>query len=148
MSAKGEDAHYDLLNKLHAGGTALEQVADEALEGPRRRRAKDLDEGTRRAGPAGRPLYGVPVAVKDVIDVEGVATTAASRILADFVPETSATAVERLRAAAGAYGREHDAAREPLLPLIVEAVRARASVGEISDALRAEWGVYTEPARF
>ena len=29
---------------------------------------------------------------------------------------------------------------EPLMPLIIDAVRARASVGEISDALAAEWG--------
>ena len=31
------------------------------------------------------PLWGVPVAVKDVIDVAGTTTTAASRILADHV---------------------------------------------------------------
>jgi methylmalonyl-CoA mutase N-terminal domain/subunit len=30
----------------------------------------------------------------------------------------------------------------PLMPAIVEAVRARATVGEISDVLRAAWGVY------
>jgi methylmalonyl-CoA mutase N-terminal domain/subunit len=30
----------------------------------------------------------------------------------------------------------------PLMPMIIEAVRARASLGEISDALRAAWGVY------
>ncbi|HET7038283.1 MAG TPA: methylmalonyl-CoA mutase family protein, partial [Gemmatimonadales bacterium] len=37
-----------------------------------------------------------------------------------------------------------DAARgpEPLVPLIVEAVRARATVGEISDTLREVWGEY------
>jgi methylmalonyl-CoA mutase N-terminal domain/subunit len=34
------------------------------------------------------------------------------------------------------------AVRPPLMELIVEAVRARASVGEIGDALRAEWGAY------
>lgn len=33
---------------------------------------------------------------------------------------------------------------EPML----EAVRAEATMGEICDALRAEWGVYTEPAGF
>jgi methylmalonyl-CoA mutase N-terminal domain/subunit len=32
--------------------------------------------------------------------------------------------------------------RTPLMPLIVDAVRARATVGEISDALRAEWGEF------
>jgi methylmalonyl-CoA mutase N-terminal domain/subunit len=31
------------------------------------------------------------------------------------------------------------------MPLIVEAVRARATVGEISDTLRLEWGEY-QPA--
>jgi methylmalonyl-CoA mutase N-terminal domain/subunit len=34
------------------------------------------------------------------------------------------------------------ATREHLMPLIVDAVRARASVGEIADALREQWGVY------
>jgi methylmalonyl-CoA mutase N-terminal domain/subunit len=32
--------------------------------------------------------------------------------------------------------------RGPLMPLIIEAVRARASVGEIADTLREQWGVY------
>ena len=40
----------------------------------------------------------------------------------------------RLRSAAAGGGS--------LMPLIVEAVRARATLGEISDALRAVWGVY------
>ena len=44
--------------------------------------------GARRGGGAGRrtgPLHGVPIGVKDVIDVAGTRTTAASRILADNV---------------------------------------------------------------
>ena len=45
------------------------------------------------------PLYGVPVGVKDVIDVAGTPTTAASRILADNVPTADATSVGRLRRA-------------------------------------------------
>jgi methylmalonyl-CoA mutase N-terminal domain/subunit len=31
---------------------------------------------------------------------------------------------------------------DPLMPFIVDAVRARATVGEIGDALRAIWGEY------
>jgi methylmalonyl-CoA mutase N-terminal domain/subunit len=31
---------------------------------------------------------------------------------------------------------------EPLMPPIIDAVRARASLGEISDTLREAWGVY------
>jgi methylmalonyl-CoA mutase N-terminal domain/subunit len=34
------------------------------------------------------------------------------------------------------------AARRPLMPLIVNAVRVRATVGEISDVLRSTWGAY------
>jgi aspartyl-tRNA(Asn)/glutamyl-tRNA(Gln) amidotransferase subunit A len=45
------------------------------------------------------PLWGVPLAVKDVIDVAGARTTAASRILADNVAAHDATTVARLRAA-------------------------------------------------
>jgi aspartyl-tRNA(Asn)/glutamyl-tRNA(Gln) amidotransferase subunit A len=50
------------------------------------------------APPAG-PLQGVPVGIKDVIDVAGSKTTAASRILADRVATRDAVVVERLRRA-------------------------------------------------
>lgn len=35
-----------------------------------------------------------------------------------------------------------------LIPTMLDAARAEATLGEICDALRDEWGVYTEPARF
>jgi methylmalonyl-CoA mutase N-terminal domain/subunit len=35
-----------------------------------------------------------------------------------------------------------------MVPAMLEAVRAEATLGEICDALRAEWGEYREPARF
>jgi allophanate hydrolase len=50
------------------------------------------------AGPQGCPLYGVPVAVKDNIDVAGLPTTAACPAYA-YHPGRDATAVERLRRA-------------------------------------------------
>jgi isobutyryl-CoA mutase large subunit len=37
---------------------------------------------------------------------------------------------------------------ENLIPTMLEAARAEATLGEICDALRAEWGTYREPARF
>jgi methylmalonyl-CoA mutase N-terminal domain/subunit len=56
-----------------------------------------------------------------------------------------ASALGALRDAAGA--RDGSAAdRAPLMPLIVSAVRARATVGEISDVLREAWGVYRPTA--
>ena len=37
---------------------------------------------------------------------------------------------------------------ENTIPAMLDACRAEATLGEICDALRAEWGEYREPARF
>ena len=61
-----------------------------------------LDQAKRleREGPSeARPLWGVPVLVKDNICVQGVPTTCASKILAGFRPPYDATVVERLKGA-------------------------------------------------
>jgi methylmalonyl-CoA mutase N-terminal domain/subunit len=49
-----------------------------------------------------------------------------------------------------ALARMVDVARTDgnMVPAMLDAVRAEATLGEVCDALRAEWGVYTEPARF
>jgi aspartyl-tRNA(Asn)/glutamyl-tRNA(Gln) amidotransferase subunit A len=44
-------------------------------------------------------LAGIPLAIKDVITVEGVPTTAGSKILEDYVPPYNATVTDKLRAA-------------------------------------------------
>ncbi len=54
-------------------------------------------ESLQAEGPRGRKLWGVPVAVKDNIDVAGLPTTAACPAFA-YTPERDATAVARLRA--------------------------------------------------
>ena len=51
------------------------------------------------------------------------------------------TALDALREASVGYAKG-EARRPPLMELIVDAVRARASVGEIADALRETWGEY------
>ncbi|MCV2488794.1 methylmalonyl-CoA mutase family protein [Geodermatophilus sp. YIM 151500] len=53
-------------------------------------------------------------------------------------------------AARAAVARMVEVARteQNLVPAMLDAVRAEATLGEICDALRAEWGSYTEPARF
>jgi len=51
-------------------------------------------------------------------------------------------ALGALADAARAYADEGAAGRPALMPLIIDAVRARASVGEISDALERSWGHY------
>jgi methylmalonyl-CoA mutase N-terminal domain/subunit len=68
---------------------------------------------------------------------------------------------QRAELTARRQGRDDDAARaavarmvevartdQNLVPAMLAAARAEATLGEICDALRAEWGTYTEPARF
>jgi aspartyl-tRNA(Asn)/glutamyl-tRNA(Gln) amidotransferase subunit A len=60
--------------------------------------ARSIDERRARGEPLG-PLAGLPVAIKDVLCVEGEPTTCGSRMLRDFRPPYSATVIDRLRAA-------------------------------------------------
>ena len=72
-------------------GVWISRVADNTLL----TEAKALQE---RAGAGELPLYGLPCAVKDNIDVAGLPTTGACPDFA-YTPERSAPVVERLRAA-------------------------------------------------
>lgn len=74
----GEIGAYLTLNEQEAMAQAA--AADEA----------------RRAGEAG-PLSGVPLALKDILVTRGLRTTAASRILENFIPPYDGTVVSKLR---------------------------------------------------
>jgi aspartyl-tRNA(Asn)/glutamyl-tRNA(Gln) amidotransferase subunit A len=97
------------------------------------REAEVADEAADLSGSRAGALWGVPLAVKDLIDVRGMPTTAASRVLQDAPPaERDAECVRRLRAAGAiivgktnlhefAYGASgvvsaYGAARNPLDP--------------------------------
>jgi Asp-tRNA(Asn)/Glu-tRNA(Gln) amidotransferase A subunit family amidase len=51
------------------------------------------------AGRTPGALHGVPVGVKDIIDVRGMPTSMGSRVYESYAPETNAEVVDRLRAA-------------------------------------------------
>src|SRR5438445_13382951 len=59
------------------------------------RQAKAADERLRARRDV-KPLTGIPIALKDVLCVKDVASTAGSKILGGFTPPYSATVVERL----------------------------------------------------
>jgi methylmalonyl-CoA mutase N-terminal domain/subunit len=58
--------------------------------------------------------------------------------LADARGRRDGAAARRALGAVGGVARR----TEPLMPAIIDAVRARATLGEISDTLRTEWGTY------
>jgi aspartyl-tRNA(Asn)/glutamyl-tRNA(Gln) amidotransferase subunit A len=68
------------------------------LEGRALEEAQDSERRYRAGTPRG-PLDGVPISVKDLFDVAGLPTTAASRILAGSVARADSAVMERLRAA-------------------------------------------------
>jgi aspartyl-tRNA(Asn)/glutamyl-tRNA(Gln) amidotransferase subunit A len=68
-------------------------MADEA-----RRQAREADREL-AAGEDRGPLHGVPISVKDLFDVEGTPTTAASRVRDGHVARHDAPAIRRLRRA-------------------------------------------------
>ena len=68
-------------------------TADLALDQARRA------ESELRAGRDRGPLHGIPIALKDLFDTAGVATTSGSRVFADRIPARDGTVTERLREA-------------------------------------------------
>jgi methylmalonyl-CoA mutase, N-terminal domain len=69
---------------------------------------------------------------------------AQNRLLAQRRAERDQSAVDSALARMVAVARTD----ENVVPAMLDAARAEATLGEICDALRAEWGVYREPARF
>ncbi|MEM9621067.1 MAG: amidase [Pseudomonadota bacterium] len=99
-------------------------LADDALA-----QAEVLDQQRARGEPLGA-LHGVPIAIKDLLFTAGKVTASGTRVMADFVPDYSATVVQRLVEAGavivgktqlteGAFGAHHpeiEAPRNPYAP--------------------------------
>ena len=75
-------------SQLSAYITVTREEALDAAEQLERRIARGEDPG---------PLAGVPVAVKDQFWTQGILTTNGSRVYQDFVPDTDATVIKRLK---------------------------------------------------
>ena len=86
---------HDCLDRIESLNPALNAfitvTAESALE-----RARLAEREIYRGTYLG-PLHGVPIGIKDIIDVAGVRTTAASRLFLDRVPTEDAQVVRRLR---------------------------------------------------
>lgn len=87
------EAHLRRIGSQNPGLNAVVTLAPDALE-----RAREAEAEVARGEAAGA-LHGVPVTVKDTIEVRGLRTAFGSRVRAGYVPEEDAPAVARLRAA-------------------------------------------------
>jgi aspartyl-tRNA(Asn)/glutamyl-tRNA(Gln) amidotransferase subunit A len=67
---------------------------------PARHGARAAEAEIMRNGPRG-PLHGIPYCLKDIIETEGIRTTAQSKLLADHVPTRDAVVAQKLAAAGG-----------------------------------------------
>jgi aspartyl-tRNA(Asn)/glutamyl-tRNA(Gln) amidotransferase subunit A len=83
-------AHVERIERLDSHVKAFLRFTPELWE----KQAEDADLNIRQG--IARPLTGIPLAVKDVLCVRGVETTAGSQILRGFKPPYTATAVSRL----------------------------------------------------
>jgi amidase len=84
------------LERIRASGE-LNAVVTVDVEGARRQ-ADEADRAVRENRPLG-PMHGVPITIKDIVAVEGVRTTNGEVRYRDYVPDSDAVAVARLRSA-------------------------------------------------
>lgn len=86
--------YLERIEVFNGAVNAYVTVIEDRARDDARRAEEEIRQGHYRG-----PLHGVPIAHKDLYLTEGVRTTAASRVLADFVPDRDATVVSRYRAA-------------------------------------------------
>ena len=92
VSAKEVTKHYaERIQRLDKQLNSFIKVNDKAMD-----EAPKIDERIARGEDPG-PLAGVPFGFKDMFCTKGLQTTAASKILKNFVPPYDATVVERLK---------------------------------------------------
>jgi aspartyl-tRNA(Asn)/glutamyl-tRNA(Gln) amidotransferase subunit A len=85
---------FDDINRIDPDlGAFIHTQKEAALE-----EARGIDQAIAN-GQSLAPLAGVPVAVKDNMNIQGVRTTCGSKILEEYVPSYTSTAVDRLRQA-------------------------------------------------
>ena len=132
-------ALVDEVEQLGGAARAIEQhyfqdaIAKSAYEQQRR-----IEEGTDVVVGVNEFVDDAPAPTVVAPDYTGLAAAQRRRLAAARAQRNAADVQRTL----GALREAARTAQAPLMPAIIDAVRARASVGEISDVFRDLWGVY------
>jgi len=86
--------YLERIKQLNPQLNAYVLVAEERARADAALAQKEIENGRYRG-----PLHGIPFSIKDNLATRGIRTAAGSPILADWIPENDATAVERLKQA-------------------------------------------------
>jgi Asp-tRNA(Asn)/Glu-tRNA(Gln) amidotransferase A subunit family amidase len=87
------EAHLERISEINPALNAIVTLAPDVLE-----RARGAEAALMRGDNVGA-LHGVPVTIKDTIETAGLRSTSGSVVRQDYVPQTDAPAVARLKAA-------------------------------------------------
>jgi aspartyl-tRNA(Asn)/glutamyl-tRNA(Gln) amidotransferase subunit A len=93
-SAELVEASLRAIDALNGQTHAFIRVDAEGARAAARRADAERAQGRDRG-----PLHGMPISIKDLIDIKGEPTTAASRVLADRIAQADAPVIARLREA-------------------------------------------------
>src|SRR4051794_7445568 len=86
-------AHLERISELNPQLNAIVTLAPDLMD-----KAQAAEAALERGDDLGL-LHGVPVTIKDTIETAGLRSTSGSRIRADFLPESDAPCVTRLKKA-------------------------------------------------
>jgi aspartyl-tRNA(Asn)/glutamyl-tRNA(Gln) amidotransferase subunit A len=97
------EAHLTRIAKINPRLNAYITVTADLAREQARTAEAEIQHGQYRG-----PLHGVPLAIKDLLDLAGVPNTMGSKILESNIPSTDAAAVERLQAAGAIILGKHN----------------------------------------
>jgi aspartyl-tRNA(Asn)/glutamyl-tRNA(Gln) amidotransferase subunit A len=89
-------AHLDRISKLDTSLNCFISLTPETALKRAREMDAEIQKGIYRS-----PMHGIPIALKDLFETQGIPTTAGSLFFKDWVPEVDGIVVERLQAAGG-----------------------------------------------
>lgn len=102
------EAFLERIKELNPKINAFVTINENAVK-----EAKELEKECEKD----KPLYGLPVAVKDNVDTKGIRTTYGSKLYENYVPEEDAVIVERLKRAGAIVIGKTNVPELALLPI-------------------------------